>query len=60
MDGMMRIDKKTPSGGDYSIMYYLDDDGNEVPKEKATNAIINEYKKNGDLINSTYGIIKKG
>lgn len=36
---------------------YLDDNGNVVDKEKATNCIITEYDSDGNIINSVHGII---
>ena len=56
MDGYMRIEGETPSGGDGSEVFYLDDEGTVVSRDKATRAEIHEYK-NGELIASTYGII---
>ena len=49
----------TPRGGDYSEIFYFDDDGNSVDKEVATKAIIREYKKDGTLINEVFAIINK-
>lgn len=50
-----RIDEKTPSGGDYSEIYYFDDAGNPVDSEKATNCIIRECLKDGTLVNEIHG-----
>ena len=55
--GYKRIDNKTPSGGDYAMIYYLDDEDNVVVEEKATRTIINEYTKDGKLLFTTYGFI---
>lgn len=38
---------------------YLDDNGNVVDKENATNCIITEYDSNGEIINSVHGSCKK-
>jgi hypothetical protein len=52
-----RRDHPTPSGGDYSEIFYFDDDGNSVDKTIATKAIIREYKKDGTLTNETFADI---
>ena len=56
-------DNTTPSGGDYSIAYYYDDDG-PCEKSKANRVNIVEYKKGGIRINEHYGLLgrneKKG
>lgn len=44
----------TPNGGDYSEVYYMDDDGNIVPEENATRGIIRECKNDGTLISETF------
>lgn len=49
-----RIDEPTPNGGDYSEIYYMDDDGNVVEKENAKKAVIRECKKSGELISETW------
>ena len=58
-----RSDNPTPSGGDYSIAYYYDDDG-PCEKSKANRVNIVEYKKGGIRINEHYGLLgrngKKG
>lgn len=50
-----RIDEKTPAGGDYSQIYYLDGNGNLAEAEKATEFIIRECTGDGTLIKETYG-----
>lgn len=50
-----RIDERTPSGGDYSEIFYLDDNGNQIDSEKATNCIIRECLKDGTLLNEIHG-----
>ncbi|MBQ3628049.1 MAG: hypothetical protein II947_03340 [Bacteroidaceae bacterium] len=47
----------TPSGGDYSIAYFYDDDGCPCEKSKATMINIVEYKKGGIRINEHYGYL---
>jgi len=50
-----RVDGKTPSGGDYSEMHYLNDAHDEVEPEAATQFIIRECLEDGTLIKATYG-----
>ena len=47
--------RKTPNGGDYSEIYYLDDNGNLVDEAEATKCIIRECKADGTLINEIFG-----
>ena len=54
-----RVNKKTPNGGDYSEIYYLDDEHNVVDAKIATKCIIRECKKDGTLIRETWGILKR-
>lgn len=56
-EGYKRIDGKTPSGGDYAMIFYLDDEDNVVAEKKATHTIINEDTKDGKLLLTTYGFI---
>jgi hypothetical protein len=49
-----RINEKTPNGGDYSEIYYMDNDGNVVDENVATKAVIRECKENGSLICETW------
>ena len=51
-----RSNNPTPSGGDYSIAYYYDDDGS-CEKSKANRVNIVEYKKGGIRINEHYGLL---
>lgn len=53
---MEKRDNPTPSGGDYSIAYYYDDDG-PCEKSKADFVNIVEYKKGGIRINEHYGLL---
>lgn len=50
----MRIYEKTPNGGDYSEMIFLDDNNNIVPEEKATRGVIRECRKDGTLVAETF------
>lgn len=52
-----RIDEKTPSGGDYSEIVYLNDAGDIVDETLATNCIIRECTADGLLICETFGLI---
>lgn len=56
---MEKSDSPTPSGGDYSIAYYYDDDG-PCEKSKANRVNIVEYKKGGIRINETYALLDRG
>lgn len=48
----------TPSGGDYSVAYYYDENGKPCVKAEAYRVNIIEYMKNGTRINETYGILR--
>ena len=49
-----RIDERTPSGGDYSEIYYLDKDNNVVDESAAVKCVIRECKADGTLVFETY------
>ena len=49
---------KTPNGGDYSEIFYFDDNGNPIDSDKATRCIIRECKNDGSVIKEIYGICK--
>lgn len=51
-----RINEKTPTGGDYSEILYLDDAGNLVDETVATKCVIRECKNDGTLVNETFGV----
>lgn len=51
-----RINEKTPTGGDYSEILYLDDAGNLVDETVATKCVIRECKRDGTLVNETVGV----
>ncbi len=53
-----RIDEKTPNGGDYSEVFYLDEDGNPADKEIAVTAIVRECMKDGSLIMETIASLR--
>ena len=50
-----KINEKTPCGGDYSEIYYFDDNGDPIEAEKATQYVIRECDRDGNLIKETYG-----
>lgn len=51
------VREKTPNGGDYSEMYYLDKDGNLAGSmATATQFRILEKTNSGEIIQETYGI----
>lgn len=56
MTSYQRIDGPTPGGGDYSEIYYFDNDNNIVDKDKATKCVIRECLVDGTLISETFGI----
>ena len=53
-----KIEEKTPSGGDYSEIYYFDDDNNPIDKKQASKCVIRVCKKDGELVNETWGRCK--
>lgn len=48
---------KTPNGGDYSELVYMNSAFEEVDKEQATNGVIYEWKNNGELVGTTYCVL---
>ena len=48
-----RVNEKTPNGGDYSEIHYLDADMNPVEPEEAFQMIVWECKKDGTIIRTT-------
>lgn len=50
-----RINEKTPCGGDYSEIFYFDDNGNPIDAKEATKFVIRECDHDGNLIKETYG-----
>lgn len=51
-----RIDERTPSGGDYSVITYLDDKMDVVDSSVATKCVICEYASDGKMMSETFGI----
>ena len=52
--GYMKIEGKTPSGGDYIEAFPKDDEGNPALIDNATNAVIHECRSNGEIVLSKY------
>ena len=52
-----RVDEKTPSGGDYSELVYLNDDMEPVDESVATKCVIRECMSDGTLVNETFGVL---
>ena len=50
-----RHDGPTPSGGDYSEIYYFDDNNEAVDSSIATWCVIRECKNDGTLLNEIFG-----
>lgn len=57
MTSYEKIEEKTPNGGDYSEIYYMDKSGNPTDKEDAVTCIIRECKSDGTLLNEIHGTI---
>jgi hypothetical protein len=51
----VRTEGPTPAGGAYSIGSYLDDDGNPVEPEQATQLLIREFDSADRMIAETWG-----
>lgn len=55
----MRIDEKTPNGGDYSELLYFDKDNKVIETEEgAVSGVIRECKADGTLISETWLTLK--
>ena len=50
-----RIEEKTPNGGDYSEIYYQDEQGNPVDETKAKKFVLRECKADGTLVHEIFG-----
>jgi hypothetical protein len=50
-----RVNRKTPNGGEYSIAYFVDKNGNPIDKDKAERVEIIEFDANDKQIRRTYG-----
>lgn len=54
---MERLEGETPSGGDFCIAYFYDEDHKPCERSKAKFVNIVEYKNNWKRVNETYGIM---
>jgi hypothetical protein len=54
-----RSDNPTPSGADYSVAYYFNEEGIPCVKEEAVSLNIVEYKRGGKRINETHALLGK-
>jgi len=52
-----RVDGRTPNGGDYSEIIFLDDSGNVVDEGAASRCVIRECLEDGTLVNETWGVV---
>ena len=50
---------KTPHGGDYSEIHYLDDQSNVVDSSAATRCVILEFKMDGTFVYETWGYLNR-
>lgn len=57
MAKIIRTNEKTPAGGDYSEMVFLNDKLEVVDEKVATRCVIRECKKDGTLIQETWGAL---
>lgn len=53
-----RLNEKTPNGGDYSEVFYLDEDGKPADKEVAVTAVVRECMNDGSLIMETIASLR--
>ena len=51
-----RHEGPTPNGGDYSEIFYFDDDDNPVDKTQATRCVIRECLNDGTLVGEIHGL----
>ena len=51
--GQERIDEPTPHGGDYSLVFFFDENGERTTPGNAKEFIIQEFTKDGNLIFET-------
>lgn len=47
--------ERTPKGGVKSVIYFLDDQGQECLREKATRVVIQELNDEDEIIFETFG-----
>jgi len=58
MASYMRYDESTPSGADYSEIYYFDDANHIVDESLASKCVIRECKNDGTLVMETWGVVE--
>ena len=58
MSTTKRIDTKTPNGGSYCVITFLNEKDEAVEEEKATRCRISEYDEKDELISETVGILE--
>ncbi|WP_417576466.1 hypothetical protein [Paratractidigestivibacter sp.] len=59
MSSYERVNEPTPAGGDYSEIYYLNDDNDVVDSSEAKKCVIRECKADGTLIMEHWGFAGK-
>lgn len=57
MPTVQRIDETTPSGGDYSEIVYMNDNGDVADETVATKCVIRECTADGSLVYETFGTL---
>ena len=56
----IRMNEKTPNGGDYSEIFFMNDAGEVVDESAATKCAIRECKSDGTLVNEIFGVCNAG
>ena len=54
-----RDNTPTPAGGDYSELYFFDDNGNSVDEKFATKGILRECLSDGTLVQEIFVLFSK-
>ena len=54
-----RIEGKTPNGGAYAIIYFMDENGAPTTEEKSVSCEIHEFDEKGNIIFRTYSAPRK-
>lgn len=55
--GVYRHDGNTPHGGSYAYLYFTDNAGNLIDKEKASYVEIREMDRDGNVLHVDFGIV---